>query len=198
TVGWYKVSVYFGHFYRGNNKVARYTLYHKDGSSQFDINQENSANYNRWIDLGTFEFDGIFTLDINPVVEPIVADAVKLEPVSIGGSLARNLPERSDLNDGFDEVVAETFDLSDPYPNPFNSQTIISYHVAEPTMVSINIYNQIGQEIRTLINEDKYPGIYQVIWDGRDNFGNQASTGIYLYRMRADKFIAVKKIILIH
>ncbi|HDP98484.1 MAG TPA: T9SS type A sorting domain-containing protein, partial [bacterium] len=183
TVGRYKVSVYFGHFYRGSNKIARYTLYHKDGSSQFDINQENSANYNRWIELGTFEFDGYFRLDIESVVEPIIADAVKLEPFStVGGSLARNLPEPTDLANAFEENICEAFALSDAYPNPFNHDSQLKISLKEPAQVFASVYNLMGQQISTIADEQMMSGYHYLRWAGVDDYGRTVSSGVYILR----------------
>ncbi|HRY84674.1 MAG TPA: FlgD immunoglobulin-like domain containing protein, partial [Candidatus Cloacimonadota bacterium] len=71
------------------------------------------------------------------------------------------------------------------YPNPFKSSTAISYKLATPGEVSIDIFNSRGQLVRTLENESKAVGDYQVNWDGKDNNGIRSANGIYFYKMKS-------------
>jgi hypothetical protein len=96
-------------------------------------------------------------------------------------------------------VDKNDFVLEQNYPNPFNLETMIYYFVPELSKVTIKVYNLLGQEIETLVNDRKASGFYSVIWNG-ENF----TSGIYFYRIEAipvsnpDKnFIQVKKMILI-
>ena len=83
------------------------------------------------------------------------------------------------------------------YPNPFNSGTTINYSLPEKSDIQIVIYSLLGQPVRTLINSSSHSGLHNVTWDGRDNKGNAVSGGIYLYRIRTEKFTAVKKMLLL-
>ncbi len=95
------------------------------------------------------------------------------------------------------DIVILDFALEQNYPNPFNPQTIISYSIAETAPVSLQIYNSLGQEIRTLVkNQIRNPGKYQVIWDGRNNSGKKVSSGIYIYRLQVRNFVASKRMLL--
>ena len=73
------------------------------------------------------------------------------------------------------------------YPNPFNTSTTIIYSVANlgpiPAEIEINIYDITGRKIRTLVNEKKDIGEYSVIWDGKDDYGNDCSSGIYFAKI---------------
>lgn len=90
-----------------------------------------------------------------------------------------------------------TFDLKQNYPNPFNADTYIGYQLQEASEVVIEIYNMLGQQIRTLVNEDKAAGYYTVQWDGRDNNGDLVVSGIYFYQIKAGDFIAIKKLVVL-
>ena len=68
-------------------------------------------------------------------------------------------------------------------PNPFNSATVIAYHVSSPGTVKLVIYNVLGQPVRTLVNESRGAGTYQVRWDARDDEGVLLSTGVYIARL---------------
>ena len=90
-----------------------------------------------------------------------------------------------------------TFDLKQNYPNPFNPSTIISYQIPGNEFVTLEVYNMLGQKVKTLINQNQEAGYYSVEWDGRNNFGNPVSSGIYLYRIKAGNFISVHKMTLL-
>jgi hypothetical protein len=91
---------------------------------------------------------------------------------------------------------AITTSLSGNYPNPFNPETTIRFSVAKAEPVTIEIYNVKGQLVRTLVNEVKAAGEHSVVWNGKDNRGSSASSGVYFYKMRAGKFSSSKKMIL--
>jgi hypothetical protein len=82
------------------------------------------------------------------------------------------------------------------YPNPFNPETTIRYSVKETSSVVLEIYNQKGQYITTLVNKTKTPGNYSVIWNGKDYNNRSVSSGIYFYRLKAGKNISTRKMIL--
>jgi len=88
------------------------------------------------------------------------------------------------------------FALRPNYPNPFNPSTTISYQVPRQSDVRIEIYNILGQKVRLLLNDRREPGVYQAVWDGRNDGGVQVGNGVYLYRMVAGDFIQARKMIL--
>ncbi|MFQ5769915.1 MAG: FlgD immunoglobulin-like domain containing protein, partial [bacterium] len=83
-----------------------------------------------------------------------------------------------------EKPLSTTFFLSQNYPNPFNPHTKINYVVEKSNNVIIRIYNQLGQRIRTLVNETKAAGEYTVVWDGRDDYGNSVASGTYFYQLK--------------
>jgi len=91
----------------------------------------------------------------------------------------------------------ENFTLSQNYPNPFNPTTTISYSLLHNSNVNLTIYNMLGQKVRTLINQNQSSGIKKVVWNGRDNAGNQVASGIYFYRLEAVGFEETKRMLLI-
>ena len=93
-------------------------------------------------------------------------------------------------------TLPKTFAMSPNYPNPFNPSTTISYQVPRQSDVRIEIYNMLGQKIRALLNDHKDPGVYQMVWDGRNDAGVQVGSGVYLYRMIASDFVQTRKMIL--
>lgn len=84
-----------------------------------------------------------------------------------------------------------SFELSQNYPNPFNPITKINFSIPMKSQVRLIIYNILGQEIETLINEYREPGRYVVDWNA-----NKFPNGIYLYRLKAGDYVETKKLIL--
>jgi photosystem II stability/assembly factor-like uncharacterized protein len=92
--------------------------------------------------------------------------------------------------------IPRTFHLRQNYPNPFNPLTLISYELPAETDVSLTIYNVSGQRVRTLVSGRQSTGTHKVQWDGRDERGNQVSSGVYLYRLEAGSFSETRKMLL--
>ncbi len=87
--------------------------------------------------------------------------------------------------------------LGQNQPNPFNPATTIRFELAEAVPVQLNIYNALGQLVRTLVDDSRGAGVHLVRWDGRDNRGNQLSSGLYFYRLEAEGFAEVRKMLLV-
>ena len=81
------------------------------------------------------------------------------------------------------ETVPEASGLAPNSPNPFNSATLITYHLSRQGPVKLVIYNVLGQPVRTLLDETRAAGSYQVRWDARDDGGALLSTGVYIARL---------------
>jgi hypothetical protein len=93
--------------------------------------------------------------------------------------------------------VPPGFVLSQNYPNPFNSQTSIEYSLGGFCHVEIAVFNLVGRKVRMLANEEKQAGDHLVSWDGIDDSGSKAPSGIYFYRLRAAGVSITKKMILL-
>lgn len=96
-----------------------------------------------------------------------------------------------------DQNLPESFGLSPNYPNPFNPETIIRYQLPNSSEVELIMYNTLGQKIRTIVNEKQFPGYYEVIWDGRNDSGEQVPSGVYIYQLKAGEFVDARKLLLI-
>lgn len=93
--------------------------------------------------------------------------------------------------------VPAAFMLEQNYPNPFNPATKFGFRIAEFGMVTLTVYNLIGQEVATLVNEVKQPGSYEVTWDPSTSSGQVLASGVYFYRLTAGNFVETKKLILL-
>jgi hypothetical protein len=91
----------------------------------------------------------------------------------------------------------EAFALANNFPNPFNPETTIKYALPDPADVRLEIYNMLGQQVRTLVAEPQNAGRYTVRWDATDESGHSLSTGIYFYRLLAGEFHKVEKMLLL-
>ena len=89
------------------------------------------------------------------------------------------------------------FTLSQNYPNPFNPSTSIEYEVPEQGMVSVKVYNALGQEVRALFRGDQRAGKHTVRWDGRNNAGSTVSSGMYIYRIDFQGKALAKKMLML-
>jgi len=93
------------------------------------------------------------------------------------------------------EIPAQ-YALMQNYPNPFNPETVIEFALPQPGHVKLEVYNVLGQRIRTLINERVEAGVKTIKWNGRNDAGQQVPSGVYLYRMEAGSFFATRKLVL--
>ncbi len=81
-------------------------------------------------------------------------------------------------------AIPTTSGLDPNFPNPFNASTQIAYRLANPSLVRLEIYNVLGQPVRTLVNQFQPAGFYQVPWDARDHRGTPLAAGVYLTHLR--------------
>ncbi|MFZ2324192.1 MAG: alpha-amylase family glycosyl hydrolase [Ignavibacteriaceae bacterium] len=93
--------------------------------------------------------------------------------------------------------IVKEFNLEQNYPNPFNPSTIIRYSIVSPSIVTLKIYDILGREVKTLVNQEQNNGTYEVNWNGDNEFGNKVSTGVYFYKIDAGTYSDVKKMLLI-
>lgn len=94
-----------------------------------------------------------------------------------------------------DDKIITTFLLNQNYPNPFNPSTVIQYSIEKATNVTLKVYNILGSEIATLVNEHKESGSYSVPFNTKD-LVDGLSSGIYFYRLEAGSNVATKKLVL--
>jgi hypothetical protein len=149
-------------------------------------------------DLGMFFAADSGELESDPGITDIVVD---LERNVITGKVAHFstivLAPKSAAPTAVKEQAPAAFALSQNVPNPFNPATIISFAVPASGMVKLGIYNVLGQEVRTLVNGQLAAGSHSVVWNGRDEMGRAATSGVYFYRLDAGSLTATKKLMLL-
>ncbi len=127
----------------------------------------------------------------NYMIKSKAIDKVGNEEIPKDGMIVTQINEKVDNN------IPKEFALHQNYPNPFNPETVIGFQLPKPCFVTIKVYNTLGQEVKTLVNKNITTGYYQVIWDGKDNYGGNVGSGIFLYQIKAGNFIGMKKMIML-
>lgn len=174
------------------------------GVTQLSTNQ-NFSRTGWWYDY--FSGDSVSVTNLS--------EGITLEPgdFKIYTTTKLPTPESGILLDveRIENEIPTSFALEQNYPNPFNPSTIIKYSIpsilteGRNLFVSLTIYDVLGREIKTLINQEQSSGVYEVNWNGDDQLGNKVSTGIYFYKIDAgdpssgsgQSFIQTKKMMLI-
>ena len=199
----------------GSTTVERYHYTPSGGggaqgiSRVYNIVPTNNTNLNATLTLSydESELNGIDEIKLGLYKSAGGSDNTWAE---LGGSVntSQNSVELSGINDfayftlgdvdsplpveDENESLPQSFLLSQNFPNPFNPSTVIKYQVPENTFVTITIYDVLGNEISKLVNQQQTPGYYSASFDG---FG--LSSGLYICTMKAGKFTASNKMILI-
>ena len=129
---------------------------------------------------------------------------VELEVLGAGGELPRI--EMVSLNGGqigatpveaLHIVQPKTFNLSANWPNPFNPETSLRYALPEAAQVKLEVYDMLGQKVRTLVTGLQNVGQYTVQWDARNDLGHSVASGLYFYRIEAGNFVQTRKMTLL-
>ena len=107
---------------------------------------------------------------------------------------ATNTQELS-LNDNI--VIPSRYTLHQNYPNPFNPVTTLRYDLPENGLVNITIYDMLGRQVKTLINQTQDAGYRSIIWNATNDYDKPVSAGIYLYQIQAGEYISTKKMVLL-
>lgn len=139
------------------------------------------------IPTGAFALEGV--LGQFSATNPAVG--YQLHPI-----LAADITPTTEVEES--EVEApKQFALLQNFPNPFNPTTMIRYDLPHNARVRLVIYNLLGKKVRTLVDADETAGEKRVIWSGANDAGEKLSSGVYVYRLEAGSFIAMRKLVLL-
>jgi hypothetical protein len=108
------------------------------------------------------------------------------------GTITTSLYNRLDAPRETTPQKATGFKLSQNYPNPFNPTTIISYQLPVSSQITLKVYDVLGREVATLVNERKAAGSYEATFDA-----GKLASGVYLYKLQAGEFVSTKKMLLV-
>jgi hypothetical protein len=175
----------------------------------------SSAQYDKLEIIGSATLDGNLNISLVNNFVPALGDTFKVLTYS---SYTGNFSAINGLNTGtgisFDTVFTSTalllvtvtasdieenlisipkeYALAQNYPNPFNPSTKINYQIPELSFVTIKVYDVLGGEVATLVNEEKPADTYELTW-----YAEQLPSGIYFYQLKGGEFIETKKMVLI-
>ena len=160
--------------------------------TQIGLEPDSALTYAFMITPGLFTLEGITTINTEDYIEARIQHFSTI----VGATLTAV----TDVTDNFSKP--QIFRIEQNYPNPFNPNTIISYRLPVQSYVTLKIYDIIGNDVATLVNEEKGPGTYEVEFSatgGSASGGNayNLSSGIYFYQLRAGNFIQTKKMVLL-
>ena len=94
-------------------------------------------------------------------------------------------------------IIPIAYTLHQNYPNPFNPVTTLRYDLPENGHINITIYDMLGRQVKTLINQTQEAGYKSVIWNATNDYGKPVSAGVYLYQIQSNGFIQTRKMLLL-
>ena len=147
---------------------AKISLFHHNGVDWFDITVSR--------DTSAKEVCGVTT---------------SFSPFGIG------IPSFVGIADDADDTRPAAFQLHQNYPNPFNPYTTVEFTLSSPAPVVIEIYDILGQRVRTLVDCAMPAGNHRVVWDGRGAEAHSVASGVYFYRFRAGPVTETRRMLLL-
>ena len=177
----------------GNEVTLNWQTSSEIDNSVFVIERANivSGNLQNWIQAGSVRGNGtVSSLSDYAFKDRGLKSGLyhyRLKQIDYGGNF-----EYYYLNNNVQIGEPVRFELSQNYPNPFNPATVINYNLTNADHVSLKVYNSSGTEVKTIVDDFENAGYYSVIFNGKD-----LPSGIYYYKLFSDKFISVKKMVLL-
>ena len=111
----------------------------------------------------------------------------RLRQIGLDGSLRYSEAVPVELSTSITDVPKARFSLEQNFPNPFNPTTDISFNLSEREVVSLKVFDVLGGEVRTLVDRPCDRGVHHVIWDGMSSAGVRLPSGLYMYRLTAER-----------
>ena len=93
--------------------------------------------------------------------------------------------------------LSKNFTLRNNYPNPFNPETNILFFLDKSSHVILEVFDLLGNKVKTLTNNNYAQGEQRLVWNGLDELGNKVNSGIYIYRITSDKLTESKRMVLL-
>ena len=131
----------------------------------------------------------VFSIGLNDICPPY--------PDCIEDNMGEQDTTNCDQVSIIDETLPIIHNLYNAYPNPFNPVTTLRYDPPENSHVTITIYDMLGRQVKTLVNQTQDAGYKSVIWNATNDYGKPVSAGIYLCQIQAGEYISTKKMVLL-
>lgn len=199
--GEYQITLSGGPAVQGGFNIASFlgTLSPVDASSQLMLSELTHTNP-KTFSGGSVSWTFNFT-----AANQVYTDTIFSAGNSVNGDGFNNSQDRWNFGQRFvvhvidqvssveeNNVVVNNFKLDQNYPNPFNPSTMINYSIPQSAFVTLKVYDIVGNEVATLVNETKSAGKYEVSFDA-----SNLSNGVYLYSIKTANFTSTKKMILV-
>ncbi len=181
-----------------SNPVNSDTLIGKSGSVDFEVLAEDTTGYELsyvWRKNGTAaSITSTYNYTSSFIFPTPRTDTVTVTVSNVKNSVTKTwyVEVVDDPTSVEDEGLPTSYALDQNYPNPFNPSTKIKYSIPQQSFVSLKIYDILGNEVSTLVNENKSAGFYEASWNAAN-----ISSGIYFYTIKAGSFAETKKMMLI-
>ena len=168
----------------------------------FDVERQSSS-LRQWVNIGFVKGAGNSNspkqykfLDSNPIENTRSDDTIiyRLKQIDIDGKSTYYINNIIKLDvhllkSAFDALsIPIEFALMQNYPNPFNPSTTIKYDLPAEQNVRLEIYNILGERVKTLVNDTKKAGRYSITWNGKNDYGSRVASGVYIYTIRTKEF----------
>ncbi len=99
--------------------------------------------------------------------------------------------------DDYTNEIPQKFELNQNYPNPMFAATTIPFKINMPGAIEIQIFNLLGQNVKAIVYDKFMPGVYQLTWDGKDDYNKDVPAGIYFYQIKSSNFVQARKLVII-
>ena len=178
-------------FFEGNGNNIGYNPVGQQSDYQFTFPSVTSFDWTQFhLDIDVPDTAIAKAIEVRLHVYSTFAGKVYFDDLTIQKLSATGVENKGQL-------LPSSFTVFQNYPNPFNPTTTISYALPSAAHVKIAVYDLLGRQIRTLTDGVQNAGGHSVVWNGDNNFGNQVSSGTYLYRIEAGNNVITKKMILL-
>jgi hypothetical protein len=149
--------------------------------------QGNVVGYGLTNDDGSYAMSGLPVGNLTVAVDregyAPSESALSISPIDFSVNKSFDIAGVTSVGDG--ELAPQTFSVDQNYPNPFNPSTNISFSLPSSSVVTLKVYNLVGQEVATLASGTLAQGNHQVSWSGTDALGHSVASGVYFYRLQA-------------
>ena len=155
-----------------------------------DFSEEGSWDNDTWYDpVGLFDWTRVDHFQIVAEHQSLINWQLWFDDIQITNAVAGTVTSRNAL-------VSESNISLRNYPNPFNATTSISYNLESTAYVNLQIFDQVGQSVTTLVDNVQSAGSHQVEWNSKNAFGNNVTGGLYYYRLVAGESVGTGKMVL--
>jgi len=146
-----------------------------------------------YTDQAGYESDGLYNIYVDTTDNKIIVEVSHFSEIIIGDKKLAGTTGITSLK------LPDAYVLHANYPNPFNPETAIRFHVAGSGMqhLTLSVYNLLGQRVRVLADREFAPGFHQLRWDGTDQHGRALSTGVYLYQLKGAHVNLYRRMVLV-